>query len=49
MRDYMRENEAMLPREIVEANPESCDSETKSVEGVDGKDSVWSSRPSSCI
>ena len=23
--------------------PEGCDSETKSVEGVDGKDLVWSS------
>ena len=44
MRDYMRENEAMLPREIVEANPESCgDSETKSVEGDEGKDSARSS------
>ena len=36
-------NEVMLPRKIVEADPEGCDSETKSVEGVDGKDSVWSS------
>ena len=33
----------MLPKEIIEANPEGCDSETKSVEGVDGQDSVWSS------
>ena len=33
----------VAPREIVEANPESCDSETKSVEGDDGQDSVWSS------
>ena len=34
----------MLPREIVEANPESCgDSETKSVEGDEGKDSARSS------
>ena len=36
-------NEAVLPKEILEADPECRDSETKSVEGVDGKDSVWSS------
>ena len=41
-------NEAMLPREIVEASPEGCDSETKSVEGVEGQDSVWSFDPSAC-
>ena len=35
--------EAVLPKEILEADPEGCDSETKSVEGVDGQDSVWSS------
>ena len=28
--------EAVLPKEILEADPEGCDSETKSVEGVDG-------------
>ena len=45
-------NEAVLPKEILKADPEpilqsnnedGCDSETKSVEGDDEKDSVWSS------
>ena len=37
-------NEAVLPKEILEADPECRDSETKSVEGVDEQDSVWSSK-----
>ena len=34
---------AVLPKEILEAGPEGCDSETKSVEGDDEQDSVRSS------
>ena len=32
-----------LPKETLDADPEGCDSVPKSVEGVDGQDSVWSS------
>ena len=38
------DNKEVLPKEILEADPEGCDSETKSVEGVDEQDSVWSSK-----